>query len=153
MAVRRAHLAPLNLTTYPEAVGDPMNLRIEVSTGPEAADLAYSELRRRGGVGGGRAERRAWMLPRLATPLPTSDLLPSLYFHGTSWRQTSAQAALEGASSFVRGVIRLTPDNPPEVRWTIMIRYNDEDRWRLEGVQVGGRGSRRGFFGVSEDLF
>jgi hypothetical protein len=46
-------------------------------------------------------------------------------------------------------VVRLTADDPPQVRWTLVIRYGGEDRWRLEGVQVGGRGAKRGFFGVS----
>lgn len=48
--------------------------------------------------------------------------------------------------------MQLTADDPPEVRWTLVIRYAGEDRWRLEGVQVGGRGSKRGFFGVSFSL-
>lgn len=54
--------------------------------------------------------------------------------------------------SSVRGMVQLTADDPPEVRWTLVIRYAGEDRWRLEGVQVGGRGSKRGFFGVSFTL-
>lgn len=48
--------------------------------------------------------------------------------------------------------MQLTADDPPEVRWTLVIRYAGEDRWRLEGVQIGGRGSKRGFFGVSFSL-
>lgn len=51
-------------------------------------------------------------------------------------------------NTFARGVVQLTADNPPEVRWTIVIHYGGEDRWRLECVQMGGRGSRKGLFGV-----
>lgn len=91
-------------------------------------------------------------LPPIDTALPTSDLLPAIRFHGSSQQHDGPhvlQGSAPGSSSFVRGVVQLTADNPPQVRWTLVIRYGGEDRWRLECVQVGGRGSKRGFFGVS----
>lgn len=146
MAIRRGFLTPLDLSTYAEAIGDLMDLRVVVDPGPDAADAAYAELLARTS-----ATRPPVKLPRLTTPLPTSDLLPPIHFHGTSAQQgASITLPSEGPLSFVRGVVRLTADDPPEIRWTIVIRYSGEDRWRLEGVQVGGRCSRRGFFGVSE---
>lgn len=146
MAIRRGFLTPLDLSTYAEAIGDLMDLRVVVDPSPDAADAAYAELLARTS-----ATRPPVKLPRLTTPLPTSDLLPPIHFHGTSAQQgASITLPSEGPLSFVRGVVRLTADDPPEIRWTIVIRYSGEDRWRLEGVQVGGRCSRRGFFGVSE---
>lgn len=126
---RLSGLREVDLADYTEAIGDLMDLHIVATHGPEAADEAYSFLTGDNNI-----------LPRIETSLPTSDLAPPVHFHGRS-----RQLVL----SFVRGVVRLTSDTPPEVRWTIVIRYSGEDRWRLEGVQVGGRGSRRGLFGVS----
>ena len=84
------------------------------------------------------------------TTLPTSSLLPPIHFHGSSAQQNGLVTYPSNSpASFVRGVVQLTADNPPQVRWTLVIRYGGEDRWRLECVQVGGRGSKRGFFGVS----
>jgi hypothetical protein len=91
-------------------------------------------------------------LPTIETGLPTSNLLPPIRFHGSSQQHDGPnvlQGSAHGESTFVRGVVQLTADNPPQVRWTLVIRYGGEDRWRLECVQVGGRGSNRGFFGVS----
>lgn len=89
-------------------------------------------------------------LPPIKTHLPTSNLLPALHFHGSSRANSGATTYPSSSpSSFVRGVVQLTADSPPQVRWTLVIRYAGEDRWRLEAVQVGGRGSKRGFFGVS----
>jgi len=89
-------------------------------------------------------------LPEIISEIPTSKLLPAIRFHGSSQQHDGIQPLQgNGPSSFVRGVVQLTADNPPQVRWTLVIRYGGEDRWRLECVQVGGRGSKRGFFGVS----
>jgi hypothetical protein len=96
------------------------------------------------------SDPRVEELPEIKSDIPTSSLLPPIKFHGSS-EQHSGMHALQGngsPSSFVRGVVQLTADNPPQVRWTLVIRYGGEDRWRLECVQVGGRGSKRGFFGV-----
>lgn len=92
-------------------------------------------------------------LSPLTTHLPTTydSRLPPIHFVGTSLHSDSVPPDAAPLSS-VRGVVQLTADDPPEVRWTLVIRYAGEDRWRLEGVQVGGRGSKRGFFGVSFSL-
>lgn len=96
-------------------------------------------------------------LPDLTTNLPTSNLLPPIHFRGSSQQHqgdgihTHPAHGATGSGSFVRGVVQVTADDPPQVRWTLVIRYGGEDRWRLEGVQLGGRGSKRGFFGVSAE--
>jgi hypothetical protein len=126
----------LDLSRYLEAVGDLMELQLTASHDPATASAAYSVI-----------EGTTVDLGGLDSAIPTSPLLPPVYFHGRSQQQAVGAGA---PASFVRGVARLTADNPPEVRWTMIIRYSGEDRWKLEGVQVGGRQSRRGFFGVSE---
>lgn len=88
------------------------------------------------------------LLPPVTSGIPTGDLLPPIHFSGSS-APTSAAWPSPAASSFVRGTVQLTADWPPQVRWTMVIRYGGEDRWKVEGVQMGGRGSKRGFFGVS----
>ncbi|KAL8745261.1 MAG: hypothetical protein Q9190_002591 [Brigantiaea leucoxantha] len=49
-------------------------------------------------------------------------------------------------SSGIRGIVRLTPQG--EVRWTSWSVFHGEERWRSEGVQVGGVGSARGVIGT-----
>ena len=116
----------LDLSRYTEAIGDLMRLDLVIDKEPYADS------------------------DRVSTHLPTSSLLPPIYFHGSSVQQNGAPTYASAApASFVRGVVQLTADDPPQVRWTLVIRYGGEDRWRLEGAQVGGRGSKRGFFGVS----
>jgi len=124
---------PLDLSRYAEAIGDIMLLKLSIDK---------------------PSDKPTETLPEIKSDIPTSSLLPPIRFHGSS-EQHSGMHALQGngsPSSFVRGVVQLTADNPPQVRWTLVIRYGGEDRWRLECVQVGGRGSRRGFFGVSPTL-
>lgn len=133
MLAMESSLPRLDLTTYGEAVGDLINLYAVVDKGPEEADASCSAV-----------EGEDVILPRIETALETSDLYPPLYFH--SEQRLTGHMAQRG---FIRGVARVTPDDPPQIRWTIIIRYGGEDRWRMEGVQVGGRGSKRGFFGVS----
>ncbi|KAL1407535.1 hypothetical protein Q8F55_006968 [Vanrija albida] len=144
LQVRRG-VPALRLSDYDEAIGDLMLMRMIVDNGPGDADDAYADL-----IGVKRSNMPP--LPRLETQLPTSQHLPPLYFHGTSTQLSTGTSHPSGAPhSFVRGVVRLTADDPPEMRWTIVISYGDADRWRLEGVQVGGRGSKRGFVGVWTD--
>lgn len=51
------------------------------------------------------------------------------------------------ANSKIRGSVSLTPDR--QVRWqTISVFYSGEERWRSEGVQVGGVRSKRGVVGT-----
>lgn len=148
----------LDLTRYAEAIGDLMRLELEVynpNQKPEASTSTFGL----GNTSNGRRQVLEEGLPEITTSLPTSKLLPPIYFRGSS-RQHQGDSeghtyasAHAGAASFVRGVVQLTADEKPEVRWTLVIRYGGEDRWRLEGVQVGGRGSKRGFFGVRQGTF
>ena len=133
MIILRRTSDPLDLSRYAEAIGDIMLLKLSIDK---------------------PSDKPTETLPEIKSDIPTSSLLPPIKFHGSS-EQHSGMHALQGngsPSSFVRGVVQLTADNPPQVRWTLVIRYGGEDRWRLECVQVGGRGSRRGFFGVSPDF-
>lgn len=77
------------------------------------------------------------------SPLPSSDLLPTLHFHGVNH-----YAAHQRITSEIRGSVSLTTDNPPQVRWTWVVGMAGEDRWRLTGIQIGGRGSKRGIVGI-----
>ncbi|KAL1861671.1 hypothetical protein VTK73DRAFT_6979 [Phialemonium thermophilum] len=69
--------------------------------------------------------------------------LPVVHFKGVS-------RALDGswddnANSDIRGTVRLTPEG--EVRWTTFSIFDGEERWRSEGIQVGGLRSARGVLG------
>jgi len=131
----RRSMNQLDLSRYTEAIGDLMRLDLVIDQDAAAATKAYS---------------RSEHLERVTTHLATSDLLPAIHFHGSLVQQNGAITyPSQSPASFVRGVVQLTADEPPQVRWTLVIRYGGEDRWRLEGVQVGGRGAKRGFFGVS----
>jgi hypothetical protein len=128
LALRGSHI-DLDLSTYREAVGDLMRLRL-VLDGPDD---------------------KPSNLPEITTDMPTSDLFPALRFHGSSVSSSDFGADFGMNRSFVRGVVQLTTDDPPQVRWTLIIRYGGDDRWRLECVQPGGRKSQRGFFGIWTD--
>ncbi|KAF1998556.1 hypothetical protein P154DRAFT_524017 [Amniculicola lignicola CBS 123094] len=71
--------------------------------------------------------------------------LPIVHFSGTS---RSMDASWDpNANSRIRGKVRLTPSD--EVRWTtISIFHGGEEKWRSEGVQVGGPNSARGVIGT-----
>jgi hypothetical protein len=134
----RRSMNQLDLSRYSEAIGDLMSLQLVVDGETDPSLPAHAQ------------QRINADLPPITTHLPTSDLLPPIHFHGSSVQASGAMTSPAASSaSFVRGVVRLTADDPPQVRWTLVIRYGGEDRWRLEGVQVGGRGAKRGFFGVS----
>lgn len=45
----------------------------------------------------------------------------------------------------VAGVVQMTPEG--EVRWTTSSLYDGEERWRSEGIQIGGIKSARGVIG------
>lgn len=45
----------------------------------------------------------------------------------------------------IPGVVRLTKEG--EVRWTTWSIFNGQERWRSEGIQVGGVRSARGVIG------
>ena len=131
----RRSLNELDLSRYHEAIGDLMRLNLTV--------VQPCNEKQRTIIAG---------LPAITTPLPTSTILPPIQFCGSSVQDRGQIThSSQESSSFVRGVVTLTADDPPQVRWTLVIRYGGEDRWRLECVQVGGRGSKRGFFGVSDN--
>ncbi|KAF2009714.1 hypothetical protein BU24DRAFT_497283 [Aaosphaeria arxii CBS 175.79] len=50
------------------------------------------------------------------------------------------------ANSKIRGEVRLTCEG--EVRWTTISVFFGEERWRSEGIQVGGINSKRGVTGT-----
>ena len=68
---------------------------------------------------------------------------PVVSFKGIS--RTTHHAWDPNANSLIRGDVRQTPEG--EIRWTTFSIYYDEERWRSEGVQVGGIRSGRGVFG------
>jgi hypothetical protein len=121
---------PLDLSTYSEAIGDLLHMHLTIDRPTDKPHPEYDA--------------------PVTSNIPTGDLLPPIHFHGHS--SQSGGTWPTAASSFVKGTVQLTTDSPPQVRWTMIIRYGGEDRWRIESVQVGGRGSKRGFFGVSFDL-
>ena len=43
------------------------------------------------------------------------------------------------------GTVRQTPEG--EIRWTTFSIFHGEERWRSEGIQVGGLRSARGVLG------
>lgn len=71
--------------------------------------------------------------------------LPIVHFSGSS---RSLDALWDpNANSRIKGRVRLTSEG--EVRWTtVSIFYGGEERWRSEGVQVGGIRSKRGVVGT-----
>ncbi|OCF40403.1 hypothetical protein I317_05770 [Kwoniella heveanensis CBS 569] len=137
--LRRA--GSLDLSTYHEAVGDLMKLDLQIVKDPSEHGRCICP----------RHNVLTDPLPVVTTHLPTSDLLPPIHFAGSSVQHQGPTFPTGTPMSAIRGVVRLTADNPPQVRWTLVIRYGGEDRWRLECVQVGGRGSKRGFFGIWTD--
>ncbi|EGP84676.1 uncharacterized protein MYCGRDRAFT_75577 [Zymoseptoria tritici IPO323] len=73
----------------------------------------------------------------------TGTRLPVVHFRGTS---RSLHASWDpNANSRIRGTVRQTPEG--EIRWTTFSIFHGEERWRSEGIQVGGRGSKRGVLG------
>ena len=133
----RRSMNQLDLSSYNEAIGDLMRLDLEIDKeDAPSSSKAY--------------QRKSPDVEVIDTHLPSSDLLPPIHFHGSSVQNHGRNTyPAQSPASYVRGVVRLTADDPPQVRWTLVIRYGGEDRWKLECVQAGGRGSKRGFFGVS----
>ncbi|KAF1945130.1 hypothetical protein EJ02DRAFT_477172 [Clathrospora elynae] len=74
-----------------------------------------------------------------------NSALPVVHFSGTS---TSVDAAWDpNANSGIKGSVRLTSEG--EVRWqTISVFHGGDERWRSEGIQVGGLRSQRGVVGT-----
>ena len=68
---------------------------------------------------------------------------PIVYFRGTS---SSMRPSWDpDANSGIRGVVQTNREG--EVRWTSWSIFQGEERWRSEGVQIGGKGSARGVVG------
>ncbi|EIW66016.1 hypothetical protein TREMEDRAFT_35450, partial [Tremella mesenterica DSM 1558] len=143
----RRSMNTLDLSRYAEALGDLMRLDLVIDPSPEDDRHIFGHP-----LHGSSPARTDDGLEPLTTHLPSSDLLPPIYFHGRSAQQQGALTYPSASTAnSVRGVVRLTADDPPQVRWTIMIRYGGEDRWKLECVQMGGRGSSRGMVGIWTD--
>lgn len=71
------------------------------------------------------------------------ERLPVVHFKGTS---RSLHASWDpNANSKIRGIVRQTPEG--EIRWTTFSIFHGEERWRSEGIQVGGLRSARGVLG------
>lgn len=95
----------------------------------------------------------------LVTALPANDTLPAVYFvgNGCGLPRDSRGERLVG-EHFVCGVVQLTADNPPQISWTWVV----ENTTKLPGyedfvlvinaVQLGGRRSQAGLFGVSKRI-
>ncbi|KAK4692459.1 hypothetical protein P7C71_g4749, partial [Lecanoromycetidae sp. Uapishka_2] len=69
--------------------------------------------------------------------------LPVVHFKGTS--SATRPHWDPNANSKIKGTVRLTKEG--EVRWTTFSVYHGEERWRSEGIQVGGVRSARGVIG------
>lgn len=69
--------------------------------------------------------------------------LPVVHFQGKSasvWPSWDPSA-----NSKIKGTVRLTPQG--EVRWTTFSVFRGEERWKSEGIQIGGVRSARGVLG------
>ncbi|MCJ1324699.1 hypothetical protein MMC10_001361 [Thelotrema lepadinum] len=81
---------------------------------------------------------------RIADPGPEDGQgMPVVHFSGTSRPRYAYWDP--NARAHVRGEVRLTREG--EVRWTTFSIYHGEERWRSEGVQIGGVRSARGIVG------
>ncbi|USP79455.1 uncharacterized protein yc1106_06729 [Curvularia clavata] len=82
----------------------------------------------------------------VTAPGPSDNpALPVVHFKGMS-RAIDAQWD-PNANSGIRGTVRLTAEG--EVRWqTISVFQGGEERWRSDGIQVGGLRSPRGVVGT-----
>lgn len=81
---------------------------------------------------------------RTSSALGSSSRLPTVYFEGRS--RSMDRIHDPNANSRIRGTVSMTPQG--EVRWTTLSVIGGEDRWRSEGIQVGGINSARGVVGT-----
>lgn len=70
--------------------------------------------------------------------------LPVVHFKGASWSLHGGPG--DNGTSDLRGTVRLTPEG--EIRWTSYSIFNGEERWKSEGIQLGGLKSARGVVGT-----
>ncbi|EPE26597.1 F-box [Glarea lozoyensis ATCC 20868] len=78
--------------------------------------------------------------------IPSTDPkqpLPKVQFKGISRSLHSPHDP--NANSNIRGTVQMTKEG--EVRWTTISVYNGEERWKSEGIQIGGIRSARGVLG------
>ncbi|KAK5047813.1 hypothetical protein LTR84_006478 [Exophiala bonariae] len=68
---------------------------------------------------------------------------PVVHFQGSS--KSTFMAWDPNANSRIRGTVRQTPSGA--IRWTTFSIFHGEERWRSEGVQIGGLRSGRGVLG------
>jgi hypothetical protein len=78
---------------------------------------------------------------------PIGKRYPPLAFEGLA---DLGRSGLPGHLHRIRGNVWLTYDD--DVRWRYVISYGGEDRWHLEGVQLGGIRSRAGVVGIWTDV-
>lgn len=82
------------------------------------------------------------------TPHPLSTKYPPLSFAGAFVNvPITGQPPLRDVldSRTIRGKVSITPDG--HVHWTYVIRYSGIDQWLMNGVSIGGIGSRYGVVG------
>lgn len=79
-----------------------------------------------------------------ASTSAASGKMPIVTFTGTARALHSAWDP--NANSAIRGTVSTTPEG--EIRWTsVSVYHGDEERWKSEGIQVGGARSARGVMG------
>ncbi|KAF2795068.1 hypothetical protein K505DRAFT_18528 [Melanomma pulvis-pyrius CBS 109.77] len=85
-------------------------------------------------------------ITKLEAPGPfDNQTLPIAHFTGKS--RSIDMSWDPNSNSKIKGTVQLTPEG--EVRWTtISVFYGGEERWRSEGIQVGGLTTRRGVIGT-----
>ncbi|CED83817.1 F-box domain [Phaffia rhodozyma] len=125
----RRNLPPL-LSDEQEHTGDLMNLTLTLN--PPASSQPKSKLP--------SSVSSPGTSPSSSSPFSTK-------FHPLHYTGSSFMSSPDHATE-VRAEFFLSPDSPPQLRARFTISYDREDRWSLEGVQVGGLGGRRGIFGV-----
>ncbi|KAL6252632.1 hypothetical protein RBB50_000351 [Rhinocladiella similis] len=69
--------------------------------------------------------------------------MPVVHFEGTS--RSTFMAWDPNANSRIRGTVRKVASGA--IRWTTFSIFNGDERWRSEGVQIGGLRSARGILG------
>jgi hypothetical protein len=78
---------------------------------------------------------------RVGTRTPTRGYEVSLHMSQTECFGTD----------MATGTVRQTPEG--EIRWTTFSIFHGEERWRSEGIQIGGLKSARGILGSWFDKY
>ncbi|KAH8917793.1 hypothetical protein BT69DRAFT_632649 [Atractiella rhizophila] len=115
----------------PEAVGNLMSMKLTLVEPPHLKPTPRERLRSNTRDGYGNDFK--------------NDSFPTLYFEGTR-----RPFGGHGQDIKTHGCVRLAQQRPGEAlipHWTFVVGYGGEDRWRLEGLQPGGIGSRSGVVG------